>query len=223
MRFTSVMLLLMGVVAAAAWYRSGNFAKLRYCDHRNDTAVTLDGEAYRLRELAVYIAMQEQEVQKQARVYNLEQPQKYWNAHVNGSFVRSEAKSAVMEKAVHDLIFYRMAEEEGLHLTTEEAAYMENQKMDFWNDLEEEGQARLGISTKELDEAFLRMAHAQKKQRQLAEDEGVDYVAYNENGPHYQALLQEHDYVVNQALWQRLDFGNITVNDALEGTIWHRK
>ena len=66
-----------------------------------------------------------------------------------------------MDMAVHDVIFYRMAEEEELSLSEDEKQYVENKSDDFWNDLEEEGQKRLGVSKGEIDDTFLHMGLAQ--------------------------------------------------------------
>ena len=209
---SAVMMLVMGIVVMAMWYRNKSFANLPYASHMEDTALTIDGEEYQLKDLAFYLASQESKVQKQARAYDLTQPQKYWNAHTNGSFVRVEARDALIEHAVHDEIFYKMAKSEGLELTKEETAYMENQKMDFWNDLEEEGQRRLGVSFEEIGETFYHMALAQKKQQMLAEDKGFEFEMYNANGSEYKKILKDHTYETNEKLWKRLNFGNITVN-----------
>ena len=90
-----------------------------------------------------------------------------------------------------------------------EIEYMENQKTDFWSDLEEEGRERIGVSEEEIGRTFSQMAYAQKQQKLLSEEEGVDYREYNVNGSEYEALLQKHTYQVNEKLWKRLNFGKI--------------
>ena len=212
MRLSAFMMMLMGIVAISMWYRGKSFARIPYLEHMEDTAVTIDGREYMLKDLAFYLADQESMVQSQAKTYDPEQPEKYWNAHTNGSFIRLEARDALIAKAVHDTIFYEMAQKDNLVLTEEETVYMENQKMDFWNDLDEEGQERLGVSEEEIGETFLHMALAQKKQRQLAEEKGLDDREYNVDGNEYQRLLAGHTYEINEKLWKRLNFGNITVN-----------
>ncbi len=163
------------------------------------------------RDLAVYLAYKEQEVAEQARAYDLENPKKYWNAHTNGQFIRVAAKNAALDQAVHDIIFYDMAVQEGTGLTDAEAAFAGNQKLDFWNDLEEEGRARLGVSETELDALFERMALAQKQQQIYADRQGVDYREYNVTGSLYEEFLEEHTYQTNKRLIKRLNFGTITL------------
>ncbi len=209
--FTTIMLVLVAAVAISSWVRAHRIGKISYLEHLEDTAVTIDGTEYKFRDLAFYLAHQEMVIQEQARIYDFKHTSKYWNVHANGSFVRLEGRDQAMEMAVHDVIFYRMALEHEIRLTPQETEYMENQKMDFWNDLEEEGQARLGVSKEEIDEVFYHMALAQKQQEILADEEGVDYREYNADGSAYQKLLEEHTYEINESLWERLNFGKIVV------------
>lgn len=212
LQYTAVLLILLGAVFIAVSYRIKSLERISFAEHLDDTAVTVDGTEYKFRDLAVYLASKEQEVQEQAKAYDLKQTSKYWNAHTNGSFIRIEAKDTAMETVVHDVIFYRMAEEQSIRLTQEEAVFVENQKIDFWNDLEEEGQERLGVSYEEIEETFRRMALAQKAQQRLADQEGVDCSEYYFNGESYQKLLGGHEYKINTKLWKRLNFGNIITN-----------
>lgn len=204
-------ILIISCSAVVSRYRAESMRKLPYLEHRNDTAVTVDGKGYKLRELAFYLAYEEQTIEEQARAYNLENTREYWNVHTNKAFIRVEARDMAMSMAVHDIVFYQLAQEYELTLTTEEKRYMENQKMDFWNDLEEDGQERLGVTEEEIGESFVRMALARKAQQMLADREGVDVGEYNVNGSMYETLLEEHTYQVNEKLWKRLNFGRITV------------
>lgn len=210
-RFTACLALLVGVVAIAVWARAKQMDRVPYVNYLDDWAVTVDGTKYPFRDLAVYLAYQEQEIARQADVYDLENPKKYWNAHTNGQFIRVAGRQAAVEQAVHDVIFYGMAQEEGTSLTEQEKSFMENQKMDFWNDLEEEGREGLGVSETEIAGQFGRIALAQKQQQLFADRQGVDYKEYNINGSLYQELLKGHTYKINEKLWKRLDFGNITI------------
>lgn len=209
--FSLLMLLLIIVVGISALYRAKEIRKVNYLEHLNERAVTIDEREYTFRDLAFYLAYQEMTTEKQAKVYDLEQTGKYWNIHANGIFIRVEARDTAMEMAVHDVIFYQMALENQIELTQEETDYMENQKMDFWNDLEEEGQERLGVSFEEISETFEHMALAQKMQKIFADTKGVDYREYNVNEDMYRELLKEHTYEINEKLWKRLNFGKIII------------
>lgn len=211
-KFVVWMALLLGAVALAVIVRAKKSDRILYEKHMDDWAYTVDGTKYQVRDLAVYLAYQEQEIESQAKVYDLNNTNKYWNAHTNGQFIRVAGKDAALNMAVHDVIFCSMAQEEGMVLTKEETVFMDNQKMDFWCDLEEEGQERLGVSMQEIDEQFMRMALAQKQQQTYADKQGVDYREYNINGSLYKELLKEHTYDINKKLWKKLNFGNITIN-----------
>jgi hypothetical protein len=178
----------------------------------DEVVLTVDDREYKLRDLAFYLAYEEMIINGQAKVYSLDNTKKYWNIHTNGSFLRVAGRDTAMEQAIHDAIFYQMAEDEGVELTEDEWTYMENQEMDFWSDLEDEGREGLGITEEELKEVFRQMALAQKEQQALADEEGVDYREYNSKGTRYEALLEQHTYQYNKKLWKRLNFGNITVN-----------
>ena len=67
------------------------------------------------------------------------------------------------------------------------------------------------ILMEEIDAAFERMALAQKQQQLYADEQGVDLREYNVNGSLYTELLKEHTYRINEKLFQRLNFGKITI------------
>ena len=85
-------------------------------EHLDDTVLQLDGQKYPLRKLAFYIAYEEQTVQEQALLYNADDPNKYWNTHINGHFVRVRAREEAMNLAIHDFIFYNLAQEMDMEL-----------------------------------------------------------------------------------------------------------
>lgn len=209
---TAFMLFLAASVILSLWIRAKKMEKIPYLAHLDDVAVTIDGTEYLFRDMAFYLARQEQVTEEQARAYDLEHPSRYWNLHTNGSFIRLEAKDAAMDMMAHDVLFFEMATERGLSLSSEETEYVENQEMDFWYDLEDEGQERLGVSKEEIGRTIYRMGLAQKAQQVLADETGVDYREYNVSGSYYQELLQKHEYKVNEALWERLNFGSITLS-----------
>ena len=46
-----------------------------------------------------------------------------------------------------------------------------------------------------------------------AEMNQKEYEAYNFNGEAYEALLSEHKYSVNGKVWDRVDFGSVTLDN----------
>ncbi len=181
-------------------------------DHLDDTVLRLDGQKYPLRELAFYIAYEEQTVQEQALLYHADNPNKYWNTHINGHFVRVRAREEAMNLAIHDFIFYNLAQEMGMELDQEEIDYAASRAEDFWMDLGETGQQRIGITQDELTGDLLHMALAQKYQQLYAAMQGVPEKDCDVDGIVYEQLLEEHSYKITDSVWEGISMGHVTLD-----------
>lgn len=181
-------------------------------EHLDETVLELDGQKYPLRELAFYVAYEEQLIQEQALAYDAEHPNAYWNTHMNGHFMRVRAREEAMNMAIHDFIFYGMALELGMELDQEESGYATERSEDFWTDLGETGRARLGITKEELTEDLLRMALAQKYQQLYAAMQNVPEEDCDAGGAAYQTLLGEHTYKIRNQLWEGVSMGHVTLD-----------
>ena len=209
----TAILVVLFVLTGAEFYRTlMNRQGLVYAEALSEVAVTVDQEEMTLYDMAFYVAYQEKEVQKDAVIYNDEKPHKYWNAHTNGEFVRVVAEQAVVDMAVHDELFYRMACEEGIQLGEEEMLYLSNEVYDFCSDLTDEQYANLGITAEDIETAMTKIALANKYQSILSQMEDVDYEDYDYTGAVYELMLSEHDIEVDESVWDRIAVGNITVN-----------
>lgn len=180
--------------------------------HLDDTVLRLDGQKYPLRKLAFYIAYEEQTVQEQALLYDADDPNKYWNTHINGHFVRVRAREEAMNLAIHDFIFYNLSQELDMELDQEEIVYAAAQAKDFWMDLGETGQQRIGITQDELTEDLLCMALAQKYQQLYAAMQGVPEEDCEVGGIVYGQLLQEHSYKITDSVWEGISMGHVTLD-----------
>lgn len=209
--FIVVIVIIVAVTGIISLKSSEGRGKVEYLECLNEVICTVDGKEYLLKDLAVYIAYQENSVEEQAIIYNPENTGSYWNVHANGEFIKLSAKEHAISTAIHDIILYELAVNEGLELDQEEKKYLEGKKTDFWEDLEEEQREKIGVSQEEINQALDRMALAQKGQEFIAGSHGVDYEEYNVDRDMYQELLEEHTYSVNENLWRRVDFGNITL------------
>ena len=185
---------------------------IEFKEHLDETVLELDGEKYPLRELAFYVAYEEHLIQEQALAYDATNPNAYWNTHMNGHFVRVQARNEAMNMAIHDFIFYEMALELGMELDQEEIDYATGRSEDFWMDLGATGQARLGITQEELTEDLLRMALAQKYQQLYAAMQNVPEEDYDANGAAYETLLGEHTYKIRDRLWEGVSMGHVTLD-----------
>lgn len=181
-------------------------------EHLDETVLELDGQKYPLRELAFYVAYEEQVIQEQALAYDAANPNAYWNTHINGYFVRVRARDEAMNMAIHDFIFYEMALELGMELDQEEIDYAAGRSEDFWMDLGETGQARLGVTREELTEDLLRMALAQKYQQLYAAMQNVPAEDYDVGKAAYETLLEAHTYKIRDRLWEGVSMGHVTLD-----------
>ena len=199
-RFTIILVLILIVVIAFSFQSKEKKEYLVYNEALDKTAVTVDDVSLTLKDIAFYVAYEDN-------------PRQYWNVYTDGQFVKLTAKQAALDMAVHDEIFYQMAVAEGVKLDVTEQEYLENDESDFWSDLEDWQREQLGISEEELDSEMEKIALADKYQSIYAEMNQKEYEAYNFNGEAYEALLSEHKYSVNEKVWDRVDFGSVTLDN----------
>lgn len=185
---------------------------IEFREHLDETVLELDGQTYPLRELAFYVAFEEQVIQEQALAYDASNPNAYWNTHMNGHFVRIRARQEAMNLAIHDFLFYGLALEMGMELDREEIDYAKGRSEDFWMDLGQTGQQRLGITAEELEADLLRMALAQKYQQLYAAMENVPEEACDVGGATYEELLEQHQYKIKNRLWEGVSMGHVTLD-----------
>ena len=109
-----ILTIILGILVIITGYMSVQKGRksqpLDYASSLDELAVTVDGESLTLRDMAFYVAYEEMEVEKQAVTYNPEDTNKYWNLHVDGEFIKLASKKYAIQMAVHDQIFYDMAQ-----------------------------------------------------------------------------------------------------------------
>lgn len=197
-----------GLLGIALWSYN-NKRDLVMAEEADKVVLTVDDVDLTLGDIAFYVAYQELKVEKQARIYDYYDPKAYWNLHTDGEFVKVAAKRAVIEMAVHDEIFCRMAEEEGVELTAEEEELLISRQQDFWSDLTEEQQEKLGVTQEEINLQIRKAALAEKYQNIIAKRNHSDYNAYGIGELPYEIMLKEHDYRVHNNVWNRIRFGDV--------------
>ena len=165
---------------------------IEFKEHLDEIVLELDGIKYPLRDAS--------------------DPNAYWNTHINGHFMRVQARNEAMNLAIHDFIFYEMAVEMGMELDQEEIDYATGRSEDFWMDLGETGQMRLGITGEELTEDLLRMALAQKYEQLYAAMQNVPEEDYYVDGAAYETLLGAHTYKIRDRLWEGVSMGHVTLD-----------
>lgn len=211
-RFSTGLLLLVVIVTFIS-IRTGNQKQyLNFAESLDKAAVTVDGQEMTLQDLAFYIAFEEQQVEKDAYVYNPEDTSEYWNLYSNGTFIRKAAKKTALDMAVHDKIFYEMACEAEIELDEQEEKRLANSQYDFWSDLEEEQLVWLGVSREVLNESLRKLAIAEKYQSIYAQMQNDSMEDYSFEGEKYKELLENHEVTVLDEVWDYVHFGFITVH-----------
>lgn len=213
-----IVTIFLGIMVIITGYMSiqrGRLTKaLDYPASLDETAVTVDGESLTLRDMAFYTAYEELEVEKQAVVYNPDNTNKYWNLHVDGEFIKVASKNAAMQMAVHDQIFYELAQEADVKLTDSDYEYLKNSETDFLYDLEDyDGLNKLGVTEEDICNSMEKAALGQKYQELYARMQGEETASYDFSGDAYKKLLENnHEYKVNDTIWDRVKFGNVILD-----------
>ncbi len=207
----TILFLLLLALLAFGFFAWQNRRSLSFRDCLNETAFTYEGEDVEMKWLGFYVVYEERVVEEQAKIYNSQNTQDYWNLHIDGNFVRQAAKDTIMNMAIHDYIFYTLAKEEGMTLDAEEQRSLENAETDFWMDLLDEQVDNLPVTDEYLVESMTRIAYAQKYQAALAERENATYASYGWDGGYYKKWLEDQDVKINDGIWDRISIGNITL------------
>lgn len=185
---------------------------LVYRDSLDLVAAEINGTSLTLRNLAFYVAYEETQVEEQAQIYDPKDPGKYWNVRTQNGFTRVSARKAVMQMALHDELFYQMAQGE-IELSEEDEKRIKLAEQDFWEDLSErDGDARLGVTEEDIAEILHRMAYAQKYQEIYAAMQNKDTEDYDFNAEAFQKLLEEQKYTINTKVWERVSLGSVTLD-----------
>ena len=198
----------------------GNYERkksLVYNESLEMTAAEVNGVTLTLADVAFYVYYEENEVDKQAVVYNADNPNEYWGSYTDGQFIKLAARNAAIQMAIHDEIFYQMAMKEEIILSEEELSSLANNQTDVWSDMTEDGkEKRLGVSKEQVDKTLEKMAYAQKYQTIYALSLNASYEDYNFAREQYGALLEEQDYKINKDVWERIPFGKVTLDYEVE-------
>lgn len=183
-----------------------------YHESLDMVVATVQGEDITLRDFAVYVAHQEDEVQDQALAYDIDDTRKYWNIRTDMGFVNQVARNEAMSMAIHDTLFYQLYQELNMEFSEEELSLIQNDADDFWSDLvDEEKDTKLGISRDDVYNTMYKIACAQKAQMVYAGIQAVDYEDMDYAEEEFLDFLSDYEYEVNDKVLNRLDFGDITL------------
>jgi hypothetical protein len=209
---TAVLLLILAGMAFYSYWKGSMRSKLVYPESLELVAATVNGNELTLRDVAFYVAYEEDEVEQQAYVYNPDDTNIYWNMHANYTYIRKAARNAAIQMAIHDELFYRMALDEGITLNDEEESILAEKSEETWTDLVDYGKdVRLGVTREDMEETLRKIAYADKMQYIYANMQGLDEEDYDFTSGSYLDFLGKQDYKISEDVWGRVDFGNVTL------------
>jgi hypothetical protein len=204
--FTLIML----VLAIFSLSEGNTRQSLVYKDSLDKVVANVQGEDITLSDFAVYVAYQEMETHKQAVVYNPKNTKEYWGLHTNGQFIRVAVRNATVQMAVHDELFYQLSKQFEIRFTEEELAMLQRDVDDFWYDLTDwDGDEKLCITKEQVYDAFYKIAVAEKSQNIYASMDGRKYEDYNFASEDYIEFLGKYEYIINEDVLERINFGNV--------------
>ena len=218
-----ILFLLLVIVSCISLYRRYKKAQFDYADHLADTVLQVNSEGIPLRRFGYYIYTVEDFVQKQALLYDPEDPIRYWNVHFaagpDSVFMRDYARKIALEVCVRDMIYAQLARKEGYTLSAEDeqkAFEKANTVFDGMNPAQREatGLTREDVLSVEREKLLGEMYVTDfAASRDVTGYGDAPQNALSYDGTYYlQVVKPQHSVVLNEELIQRIDMGTITVN-----------
>lgn len=198
-------------------------SRFKYEKHFDDVVITVDDTNITLREFGYYIYEVEEFVQRQALLYDPENPKHWWNTHfsagMDSQFVCDYAKKVAVNVCVSDEIYYKCAITNGIALSDHEEQQAIYEAKNVFYGMTPEVVTKTGLN----EDIFvnLRIKHvlASKYVEYLSESQ--DFLGYSEDiekllnwdGAYYQEnIYPEHIVETNDKILSKITLGKITVN-----------
>ncbi len=194
-----------------------------YAEYLDDPVIAVDGVNITLREFGYYIYEVEAFVQKQALLYDPENPKHWWNTHfsagMDSQFVCDYAKKVAINSCMADEIYYREAMGKGLMLSSAEEKSAASKAQETIGSMDALQMSATGLSEAMITEICRKQSLASKYAMSLAVSEGVSaypgdlYKLVNWDGEYYlEEVLPRHVTWTNEDILDKITLGKITVN-----------
>lgn len=214
-----VVLVIFVVLGLDAWMKHKN--KFVYEEHLEDVVITVNDRQMTLREFGYYIYDVETKIDKQARIYNPEDPLDYWNTYFNsgleGGYVSEMALDAALGSCVCDMIYEDMARWNGYELTEEEREEAAKQAEVLYAKMSKTQKQTTGLTQELVAGVLERKALVVKFASEYFEDvDFTEYSGYREElvsyaGDYYkEKILPDHRVEYNNEIVKELSMGRIT-------------
>lgn len=218
-----ILLIIIVVVLTAwgldAWRKQKN--KFVYEEQLEDVVITVNDRSVTLRELGYYVYDVETKIDKQARIYNPDDPLDYWNTYFNsgleGGYISEMALDTVLGSCACDLIYEDMARWSGYELTAEEKQEAAQQAETLYASMSEAQKQTTGLTQELIAEVLARKALVVRFASEYFETvDFTGYTGYREElvsyaGDYYlDEILPDHRVEYNHEIVKELSMGRIT-------------
>lgn len=209
-----VTLMLIGITIACVNRWNNEFSYVKELD---ETLFIYDGKEVELREITYYIMIEEESVNQVAGEYDPMNTNAYWNLHVNGEYVSDKAKEVALDYCVRDIIYAYKAKEVDLELSESQIADIEQKAKNIFEGLTEK-QLDLGLTQEDIYKALYNNLLADEYILLMARKDGVKMeekvlsAYYGINSYFFKRTKAELDFVLNEALWEEISLGSLTID-----------
>lgn len=179
-------------------------------EHLQDTMVTVNGTVLTLDDLGFYIQNTEATVQKQAYLYDQNDPGAYWRLHVNGRFVKEMVKDGIIDTAVHDTLFCQLAKQDGISLTAEEEEIVRTKAEEYYSELTTFQKEGLALDESDIVKAMEQIGLSEKYREYFCIEHSCEPEDAAVGGAAYSTFLASCEVQVEKA-WDEVPVGHVTL------------
>ncbi|MBR0093030.1 MAG: hypothetical protein IJP92_15175 [Lachnospiraceae bacterium] len=194
-----------------------------YTEHLEDVIVTVDAESVTLRDFGCYVYETEGYVQRQALIYDEEEPVNYWNMHLSAgmdsTFMFDYAMKTALGTLVCDLVYAGAADAEGITLSAEAKEKAREDALFLLKGMSEAQQKILGITETDVIRYKERKALSALYAASFADKTdlrgygGAPAQVLSYDGDYFlKVILPQHEVTYNEDLIENVRMGTVTVN-----------
>ena len=206
-------------IIGAQIYRTAT--AFHYEDHLDEVVISVDSNDLTLREFGYYIYTTEEFVQKQALLYDPEDPLHWWNTHfsagLDSQFVSELAMKTAINTYLSHIIYYNEAQRAGMTLNTSEEETAFKEATELYSKMSDLNRERTGLDEVLIYSVIRRRVLAAKYAGRLALNMDISgfeddpSVLLGGDGDYFQnVILPQHTVVKNEKLMKHLKMGRVT-------------
>ncbi|WP_026510846.1 hypothetical protein [Butyrivibrio sp. LC3010] len=223
-RKTIIAILLVNCILVAVAVCGKILSRFDYKDHFDDIVITVNDKGITLREFGYYIYEVEAFVQKQALLYDPENPKHWWNTHfsagLDSQFVCDYAKKVVINTCIMDEIYYEGAISKEITLSSLEENEIRDEAEEMLDSMSPDQLEATGLNLSLIIKIKQKHALASKFAQYIVEN--GDFSGYsmmpeklvNWDGEYYlEEILPGQNVVTNDRILDKIALGKITVNN----------